>query len=207
MRSQACLTRGCCLFAGGILGNSWRHGGLLLVHQQEGLRVLQSIEEQIESSQPQDQGEGLCRGRRLLRLLRPVPLRPGPVHPHPDGRHDQPLQCTERFLHRQGNHPVALGHQRVLGPAHLRFPLQGFQEKTDGRHLPLAASPGHHGVSHLHSDGDVTDCPKSQTVKFRNNTSCGRRTVLICVSVTRSMGRIDVRCGDHIAETNRKQVI
>lgn len=33
----ACLTPGCGLFAGDILGHSWHDGGLLHIHQQEGL--------------------------------------------------------------------------------------------------------------------------------------------------------------------------
>lgn len=164
-----CLTCHHCLFTGDFLGHACLDGGLLHVHQQEGLWVLQSLKEQVSCSQSQNQGKGVCCCGGLFRLLRAFPLCPCSVHPHPNRQHGQSLPCAKRSVRGEGNDPVALCHQRVPGPAYLRVSLQGVQEKTDGGNLPQSLPQRGRGVSHgnIHSAGDVTDSPKSQAVRSR----------------------------------------
>lgn len=148
-----CLTFQHCLVTGDFLGHACIDGVLLHVHQQEGLRVLQSLEEQVSCSQPQNQGEGVCRRGGLFHLLRAFSLCPCSVHSHANRQHGQSLPCAKCSVRGKGNDPVALRHQRVPGPAYLRVSLQGVQEKTDGRNLPQSLPQRGCGVSHgnIHS--------------------------------------------------------
>lgn len=119
LRLMFCL----CLLPGGFLGHAGIDGGLLHVHQQEGLWVIQSLKVQVSSSQSQNQGKGVCGGGGFLHLLCPLSLCPCPLHSHPNGQHGESLQGTAGSLHCKGNHPVAVGHQCVFRPAYLCVPV------------------------------------------------------------------------------------
>lgn len=122
--------------AGGFLGHPGSDAGLLHLHQQEGLWIIQSIKEQISGCESQNQGKGLCGGGGVLHLLCPLPLHTRPIHSDTDWQHGEWLLGTERSLYCKGNNPVAVSHQCVSGSTDIRVPVQRLSSKTDGHTLP-----------------------------------------------------------------------